>query len=185
MIDHVVSGFVPALLGVSAASATMERMRLRLAEPADLPALLDVQEPASVRALAHIFPPDEHPFPRATIEARWAAEIVDPRVEAYVIEQNGRIAGFAAVRGGDELLHFGTAVDTWGTGLAQNAHDRLLDRFTTGRARLRVFEENRRARRFYEKLGWRETDRRTRTSFPPHPVLIGYERTLPRTTPAT
>jgi hypothetical protein len=32
-------------------------------------------------------------------------------------------------------------------------------------ARLRVFDQNRRARRFYEKHGWRPTDRTRRTSF--------------------
>jgi hypothetical protein len=30
------------------------------------------------------------------------------------------------------------------------------------------------ARRFSEKLGWRRTDRTSRTSFPPHPVLVEY-----------
>jgi putative acetyltransferase len=40
---------------------------------------------------------------------------------------------------------------------------------------LRVFEDNHQARRFYEKLGWRRTDRLSRTSFPPYPVLIEYE----------
>jgi len=29
-----------------------------------------------------------------------------------------------------------------------------------------------------DKLGWRATDRLTRTSFPPHPVLVDYELDL-------
>lgn len=152
---------------------------LRAARIADLPALMDVQEEGAIRGLAHIFPQDEHPFPRAEIQARWAEEIADPAVDVFVIERDGRVAGFAAVRG-DELLHFGTAVATWGTGLAAAAHGQLLDRFTGTRATLRVFEENRRARRFYEKLGWRCTGQTSRTSFPPHPVLVGYERALTR-----
>jgi RimJ/RimL family protein N-acetyltransferase len=153
-------------------------MPLRKATLSDLPALLDVQQAGALRALAHIFPQDAHPFPRAAIRSRWAAEIADPAIATYVIERDdGRVAGFAAVRS-DELLHFGTAVDTWGSGLAAAALGELVRRWAasgTTRARLRVFEENRRARRFYEKLGWRRTDRISRSPFPPFPVLVEYE----------
>src|SRR5918997_519215 len=86
---------------------------LRAATPADLPDLLDLQEAGAVRALAHIFPQDEYPFPRADVAARWAAETADPGIDVWVAEHDGRLAGFVAVRG-DELLHFGTAVGTWG-----------------------------------------------------------------------
>lgn len=47
-------------------------------------------------------------------------------------------------------------VETWGTGLAVAAHDKLVERLVaTGAtvARLRVLDQNHRARRFYEKLG--------------------------------
>jgi RimJ/RimL family protein N-acetyltransferase len=47
--------------------------------------------------------------------------------------------------------------------------------------RLRVFAGNHRARRFYEKLGWKETGVESRTSFPPHPTLLEYR--LDRTAP--
>jgi hypothetical protein len=40
--------------------------------------------------------------------------------------------------------------------------------------RLREFEANRRARRFYEKLGWSVTGERSRTTFPPYPELLEY-----------
>jgi hypothetical protein len=43
---------------------------------------------------------------------------------------------------------------------------------------LRVFEENRWARRFYERRAWLATGERTRTSFAPHPVLVHYARPL-------
>jgi RimJ/RimL family protein N-acetyltransferase len=151
---------------------------LRTAVLADLPALIEVQHAGAVQALTHIFPQDAYPFPRAAIQARWAMEIADPAVKVYVIEHvGGRLGGFAAVRD-NELLHFGTAVETWGSGLATAAHDQVVQRLAaTGAtcAELRVFEENHRARRFYEKLGWRRTDRISRTSFPPHPVLVAYE----------
>jgi RimJ/RimL family protein N-acetyltransferase len=159
---------------------------LRAAQLGDLDELVAVQEEGAVTALAHIFPQESYPFPRAEVRDRWAREIADPAISAYVSTDAARgVTGFAATRG-DELLHFGTAVATWGTGLAQQLHDAVLQELRrTGpgdadRIWLRVFEENRRARRFYEKLGWTLDGRRTRTSFPPHPVLLRYERTLAR-----
>lgn len=153
-------------------------MFLRDATTADLPELVDVQEAGARVSLAHIFPQDVYPFPRAAVEARWAAEIADPDVEVYVaVRREAAIEGFAAVRD-DEILHFGTAVASWGSGLAAAVHDELIERLArAGRpaACLRVFELNHRARRFYEKMGWTSTRRLTRSSFAPHPVLIEYE----------
>jgi RimJ/RimL family protein N-acetyltransferase len=153
---------------------------LRLATLADLPRLLEVQRGGAVRALAHVFPQDLYPFPIEVIRARWQGEIADPDIDAYVIDSDDAVAGFAAARG-CELLHFGTAVETWGSGLAARALNEIVDRLASAgitRARLRVYEENHRARRFYDKQGWVPTGRRTRTSFPPNPVLVEYERDL-------
>jgi len=90
------------------------------------------------------------------------------------------IAGFAATRG-DELLHFGTALDSWGSGLAGAAHDELVEHLrASGHARawLLVFEENERAIRFYARRGWLPTERTQRTTFPPYPVLRRFELDL-------
>ena len=153
-------------------------MLLRDAVLEDLPALVDVQQSGALRALAHIFPQETYPFPRAAIQSRWASEIANPEVDVYVAERRKcRIDGFAATHT-NELLHFGTAVETWDTGLASAMHTELIERLTaTGAtlAWLRVFEQNHRARRFYEKVGWRPTDRKSRTSFPPYPLLVEYE----------
>ncbi|MGA8682311.1 MAG: GNAT family protein [Acidimicrobiales bacterium] len=156
-------------------------MTLRRAAETDLDSLLAVQEKGATRALSHIFPQDTHPFPREALRSRWAKEIADPGIRAYVITNNDEeVVGFAATRD-NELLHFGTAVETWGTGTAAAAHDSLLRALAAEgvrQARLRVFEENHRARRFYEKLGWQMTGKRSRTSFPPHPVLVEYQRAV-------
>jgi RimJ/RimL family protein N-acetyltransferase len=81
-----------------------------------------------------------------------------------------------AARRADEVLHFGTALETWGSGLATWLHDALLTTYPpdVSQVRLRVFAGNHRARRFYEKLGWKETGVESRTSFPPHPTLLEY-----------
>jgi putative acetyltransferase len=65
--------------------------------------------------------------------------------------------------------------------LADVAHDEVLDHLRGGghgRAWLRVFDENRRAVRFYLRRGWRATEVTMRTTFPPHPLLRRYERDL-------
>lgn len=148
----------------------------------DVDAVLDVQEPGAIAALSTIFPQDQYPFPKADLRRRWLSEIEDSAVDCYVIRPNEDVEGFAALRGA-ELLHFGTAVATWGTGLASRAHDELLEilaRRGESTARLRVFELNARARRFYAKHGWTTDGSRSRTTFRPHPVLLGYERRLRR-----
>jgi RimJ/RimL family protein N-acetyltransferase len=156
-------------------------MRLRWATPADLEILVEVQREGAVQALGHIFPQATYPFPRDEVLARWAEEIADPAINVYVIETDaGNIGGFAASRG-NELLHFGTAVQTWGSGLAVEAHNEILQRLAAAgvvRCWLRVFQDNHRAIRFYEKLGWRATAKLTRSAFAPHPVLVEYERDL-------
>jgi len=153
---------------------------MRPMTPADLDELMVVQREGAVLGLGTIFPQEQHPFPVDVVRQRWEREIADPGIDCFVIPHDGSVAGFAALRG-NELLHFGTAVRTWGSGLAGRAHDEVLA-FWAGRghrhARLRVFEGNVRARRFYERRGWTATGERSRTSFPPHPVLLAYGVTL-------
>jgi RimJ/RimL family protein N-acetyltransferase len=151
---------------------------LRPMTESDVLRVVAVQEPGAVLGLAEVFPQDAHPFPREEIAQRWRAEIADPRIDCYVVapEQDG-VAGFAAIRA-DEFLHFGIAVEHWGSGLAQQAHDAVLEVLRhrgVDRAWLRVFTDNRRGRRFYEKLGWSPTGERTRSSYAPFPELLTYE----------
>lgn len=159
-----------------------KRVIFRAATLDDLEALVDVQQEGGIEGLSHIFAQERYPFPRAEVTRRWAAEIADPATSVYVCtDDTGRITGFAATRG-TELLHFGTSVDTWGSGLATELHNRGLHSLpsATGAEQiwLRVFKENHRARRFYEKLGWSQTGHRTRTAFPPNPVLVEYARNV-------
>ncbi|MGA9749458.1 MAG: GNAT family protein [Nocardioides sp.] len=151
-------------------------MLFRPATEADLDELVRTQEAAAVVALAHVFPQETHPFPRESVLGRWRTELHDPAVAVYVSTDDvGRITGFAA-RKGDELLHFGTSISMWGTGLADALHDALVETYPCDLDRiwLRVFEANHRARRFWEKKGWRPSGRRSRSSFAPHPVLAEY-----------
>jgi RimJ/RimL family protein N-acetyltransferase len=148
---------------------------LRTATAADLEAIMDVQQESSIRALSAIFPQDEFPFPRAELTAQWAEEIDDPSVQVLVILLNDQITGYVAVKD-DQLLHFGTATRTWGTGLATAAHAEIVERLG-GTGRLWVLAGNHRARRFYEKMGWQATGRSVPDDFPPHPELVEYRLT--------
>lgn len=155
---------------------------LRAMTAADVPNVLDIQEPGAVGGLAEVFPQDAYPFPREEVAQRWLKEIEVPDIDCYVVLVGDAVAGFAAIRS-DEFLHFGIALEYWGTGLAQTAHDAVLERMQSRgvqRAWLRVFTGNRRGRQFYEKLGWCPTGARTYSAFPPYPELMRYERAVAR-----
>jgi len=149
---------------------------LRRMHRGDVPTVMDVQEPASVAGLSGVFPQDAHPFPRHVLAERWRAEIDDPAIECFVVTRDGAVAGFAALKG-DELMHFGVAVEEWGSGLAVLAHDELLARMSAAgvvRPWLRVYADNPRGRVFWEKLGWVDTGERSRGPMPPHAELLTY-----------
>lgn len=144
----------------------------------DLPHVLDAQEAGAVVGLAEVFPQDAYPFPRAVIARRWEEEIAAPGIDCLVVSLGGAVVGFAAVRE-DEFLHFGIAIEHWGTGIAQLAHDAVLNRLRARgihRVWLRVFTKNTRGRRFYEKLGWIQTGPSSQSTLPPYAELLRYER---------
>lgn len=72
---------------------------------ADVPAVLDVQEPGAVLGLSEVFPQDAYPFPREDVAQRWLEEIATPGIDCYVVLLDGPVVGFAAIRG-DELLRY-------------------------------------------------------------------------------
>lgn len=84
--------------------------------------------------------------------------------------------GLAAVRPGwlDGLY---VLPDRWGSGTAQSLHGEAVERLCDlgcRSARLWVLERNDRARRFYERRGWRADGRTRVVPFPPRPLDVGY-----------
>lgn len=130
--------------------------------------LAELQELASLAGAGHIYPPERYPFPRAAVRARW---------EAFEDWVQATPDGFVAVTDGWlEAMYVRPAA--WGTGLADELHAAAvaeLRRRDGGRARLWVLEQNARARRFYERHGWRPDGSRRVVEFPPHPIDLGYE----------
>ena len=158
-------------------------MMVRVMAACDLPSLIELQEAGAVVAMAEVFLQDQYPFPREAVLARWRDEINDRSIGTYVaVDDDGQLVGFAATRGG-ELLHFGTALATWGHGTASELLGVVVDwlREASDEPTLRVFADNGRARRFYEKHGWRPTGATSVSSFEPHPLLLEYS--LPESPP--
>ncbi len=146
----------------------------------DVPAVMAVQEPASIAGLSGVFPQAQFPFPRDVLADRWRAEIAQSDVECFVILRDQEVAGFAAVQG-DEVKHFGVAVEEWGSGLATQAHDELVVRMASAgvrRAWLCVYAANPRGRAFWAKLGWTDTGERSDGPMPPHAEQLILEKPL-------
>jgi GNAT superfamily N-acetyltransferase len=149
---------------------------IREARPDEAEALAAIQRDASLAALAHIFPPERYPFPIDAVRERWRDALADPAMTVFVAEQDGEAVGVAACR--PEWLDGLYVVPAgWGQGVARRLHDEALARLLEGgsaRCHLWVLEHNDRARRFYERLGWRENGETRVVPFPPNPIDVGY-----------
>jgi putative acetyltransferase len=129
-----------------------------------------VQRDACVAAFAHVFPPELYPFPDDAVRQRWR-EFPGTVLAA---ERDGAVVGVAGVA--DCWLHgFYVIPEWWGAGVAGELHDAALAELgDCGEIRLWTLEENVRARRFYEKRGWRLNGETRVVPFPPNPLDVGY-----------
>ncbi len=153
---------------------------LREATVEDLTALLDLEREANLAALGHVFPPERYPFPDDDVLARWALVLAEPGVRVLVRDADQGIDLFAAYDD-HSLRHLAVRPDRWGTGLASEAIETVLDAMDargTTVAELWCLEENHRARRLYEHLGWLATSDRREAPWPPHPTEMRYTRPL-------
>jgi GNAT superfamily N-acetyltransferase len=155
-------------------------LAIRPARADDLEVLLTIQREAAVEAFAHVFPQDRYPFPNDDIREIWRASLLDPEVELYLAEADGEPAGSVSVD--DAFLRTLYVLPSHqGTGVGSALHDFALERLrargcTT--ARLWTLDENRGARRFYERRGWTLTDETRVVPFPPNPIDVQYAKTL-------
>ena len=149
---------------------------IRDARSDEAEALAQIQRDASLAAFAHIFPPDLYPFPMDDVRERWAAALADPDASVLVATLDGRPVGLAGYRP-EWLDGLYVAPDQWGRGIGRDLHDQVLDRLRRRASpccHLWVLEHNDRARRFYERLGWRENGETRVVPFPPNPIDVGY-----------
>ena len=140
----------------------------RRADPADAPALRDLERSASSAGLAHVF--GDLPYPDDDVLARWALVLADPEVVTEVVEDADGLVAFTA-HDGTSLRHLGVRPDAWGSGLGRQGVARAV---AAGSTRLWVLAENHRARRLYDALGWSPTGASRECPWPPYPVELEY-----------
>jgi GNAT superfamily N-acetyltransferase len=110
------------------------------------------------------------------VRDRWREAVQEPDLRVHVAEDAGQVVGLASVRR-DWLDALYVLPSHWGAGVAQVLHDHglsLVADLGSARCHLWVLEHNARARRFYERRGWRENGDTRIVPFPPNPIDLGY-----------
>lgn len=155
---------------------------------ADLIGLTELERAANSAALAHVFPPEQFPYPFDDVCARWSIVLDDPgcRVDVVATDDDGvALLGFVAYDR-VQLRHLAVHPTRFGDGLAvgllRHAEHRMRA-LGTGVATLWVLADNTRARRFYHREGWQVGQRQQQCEWPPHPVELEYCRELSTVTP--
>lgn len=147
---------------------------IRRARPDESRMLTRMERAAGEAELSHVFPPDRFPYPVADVTARWRRLLRDRTVAIRVLEVQGEPIGYLAYDS-EALRHLGVLPEHmrhgFGSWLLAYATADMFDR-GVARARLWVLGENATARRFYAARGWRESSRRRRSEFPPHPEEV-------------
>ena len=149
---------------------------IRTATPDEAEVLLEIQKASAVAGFGHVFPPDKYPFPSDAVLGRWQTALDDPAEVVVLAELDGPAVGLAAMRA-EWLDALYVVPSSWGTGVGPRLHDHALTwmrDFGCKRSHLWVLDQNMRARRFYEKRGWRLNGATRIVPFPPHPTDVGY-----------
>jgi GNAT superfamily N-acetyltransferase len=149
---------------------------IREARPDEAEALAAIQRDASVAAYQHIFPAELYPYPTEAVVERWQESLDDREVTVLVAEEDGVAVAVAGSRA-EWLDGLYVLPDRWSRGVGRALHDEVLERQRAAGAKachLWVLEQNDRARRWYERLGWRENGRTRVVPFPPNPIDVGY-----------
>lgn len=153
---------------------------IRLARAGEAEVLFAIQKAASLAGLGRIFPADRFPYPDDAVRERWREVVAGSDHRAFVAEADGGAVGVAAIEG-DWLNGFYVLPERWGGDVASALHDAVLNAIrATGAAsaHLWVLEANARARRFYERRGWRENGTTRVVPYPPNPIDVGYSLEL-------
>lgn len=152
-------------------------LRIRRARPDESRILTRMERAASEEALAHLFPPEEHPYPVTEVTRRWRRLLRDPRVRVHVLEHGSDPVGYVAFDA-DSVRHVGVVPDHvrrgYGSALMEFATQEIFDGGAPT-AHLWVLVGNAGARAFYATLRWRETDQRRESTYPPRPAEMRLE----------
>jgi GNAT superfamily N-acetyltransferase len=149
------------------------RAVVRLAEAADCRGIAEVHVQTWQAAYRHAFPPEVlDSLSVDEREAQWREWIEDEATVTWVAEMQGRVVGFASVgpsgteEGAGELYAIYVLPEARGSGAAPELMAAVKAWFTSAGyagAMLWVLADNPRARRFYEREGWRADGTRIET----------------------
>ena len=129
---------------------------VREAVASDLEGILLAHERAIVAGWTALYELHGLPVPVELIRERWRAsfELEENRFAVY--EHSGEIVGVSLVN--PPWLHaLSVTPEHWGTGVAAALHDDAVETIQAAsqtEAFLRVVADNKRGRRFWEKMGW-------------------------------
>jgi GNAT superfamily N-acetyltransferase len=146
---------------------------IRFGGPDDLDLVFSIQREASIAGFAHVFPPKRYPFPDEVVRRELRRQLEET---GNVVLIEGQERGFALV-GHSWLYRLFVREAAWGTGVAAELHRAALDTLRSHGAEsasLWCLAENARARRFYERRGWRLNGNERVVPFPPQPLDVGY-----------
>lgn len=154
----------------------------RPATAADAAALTGLERATNLVALGPLFPPERYPFPTDGVRRRWEQTLADAAVTVEVIDGAEGLDAFVAADA-ERLRHLGVHPDRWGEGIGRAAIERVLTAMRergNQRALLWCLADNTRARRLYERIGWRPTGIRQQTPWPPYPTELEFALPLDR-----
>jgi ribosomal protein S18 acetylase RimI-like enzyme len=156
-------------------------LRIRRARFDESRLLTSLERGANELTLAHLFPPNEYPYPMAEVQKRWRRRLRDGRTRIYLLLRQEQPVGYVAF-GEGTIHHLGVLADQhrrgYGSALLEFAS---LEVFADGapEAVLWVLSGNEVARAFYRAHGWTETEERKKAEFPPYPEELKLVRRNP------
>jgi GNAT superfamily N-acetyltransferase len=138
---------------------------LRRARPGDAPALAELHIACWREAYGELVPPRvRDAWSVADRREAWERILVEGSPTWVAEGPGGELVGFAsagpardddAAPGAAELYALYVRAARWGSGVGGALHDRALEAAAGRPAIVWTFEDNARARRFYERHGWR------------------------------
>jgi len=165
----------------SDSNETAEDVRIRRARPDEVRRLGRMERAVSETALAHIFPPEDYPYPVEEITRRWHRLLQNPGVRVRLLDAFDAPVAYVAYDN-ERVRHLGVlphqSGQGYGTLLLEHA---CAEIFASGsrEAHLWVLVDNTRAREFYQARGWTETGERRDCEFPPFPPELRMVRPNP------
>src|SRR4051812_24202487 len=157
---------------------------VRRSEPDEVDVLAALHLRTAIAGYGHIFPPEAPPPTLAEVTDQWRRIFADGAAVFVVQADDGTLTGEVAAAADvptGQLARLYVDIDHWGKGIGARLHDAAVDHLRSSgcaSARLWVLEANDRARRFYERRGWRPDGTRKSTYEPAGIDDVGYELPL-------